>query len=97
MNDHRKVDDLREQLRSYHEPPPFPRESIEDAVLARASGSTARDRVLRMRRPAAAAAGIALFAAGVLAGRAWQAPPPAGLPGTAGGEPLPADYTVVWF
>ena len=104
MNEHREHEELRRQLQSYHEPPPYPRESIEAAVMARASAYPARRRFLRVRPPAAAAAAIALFLAGILAGRAWPPSPsaspteaPVEVGGAAPTQPVPSDYTVVWF
>ena len=105
MTEHREHDELRRQLESYHEPPAYPQESIEAGVMARVSGTTPPGRSgLRVRPPAAAAAAIALFAAGVLAGRNWARSPSTDSQGTAvhvqdvtRTEPVPSDYTVVWF
>ena len=82
MTEHREHDELRRQLESYHEPPAYPQESIEAGVMARVSGTTPPGRSGLRVRP----------------------PPSTDSQGTAvhvqdvtRTEPVPSDYTVVWF
>jgi hypothetical protein len=66
----REQDRLRDLLGRYHEPPPFPRESLERELFE--PGAARPAATLRPRRvpaTAAAAAGIALFLLGAVAGR----------------------------